>query len=270
MAVTTSDIKHYQSANMPADDTSTVGGAATTSAVSSSIGGVFHKVIAPAEGESDVAQYKKTFISNINETDDLTSGILWLANALDDIEEGSEGVITVTSDSADDDSDYYIRVVGFDLGDEEEEIDPAPQTEEILLNGTTGADGTLDFSRILWVEVRDVATGALSGANGNITIEADSVELGVIPAGLNCGLACVDIGLAATLDDSATIANALTAPGAIVFTRPNASDDSLAIANSGTLTAESGQGIWWMLTVAAGAPPAAELNIRLSWQGEAV
>ncbi len=263
MAVLISDIKHCEAQYMPANDTDTVGGEKTSSEVASAIGGVFHRVVAESEGGGEVHQYKKTFLCNINETDDLTDCAIWLANGLDDV--ASDGTVTITSASEDDDDTYIVRVVGLNDSTPAEII-----TEDIICNGTTPATGTRIFSAVNRAELRYASTGALAGANGDITIEADSVVLGIIPEGSNCALAIVDVGITSSLDDDSTTADALTAPASISFSRPRDEAGALDVANSGTLSAESGQGIWWRLTVPAGIPPAPELEIKLELKGVAL
>ena len=259
MSVTSGELKHRESANMPSDDSSTVGGAKTASDVGSSIGAVFHTVTAnPDEGDSTIYQYKKTFGVNTNADTDLTSAKIWLKNALDDV--AANGVISATSTSADDDTDYKIKVVGEDAG-------ALVITEEITLNGTTEVNGSSTFSKVFWVELRDVSSGNLVVSNGDISIEVNGTEVGTIPLGYNCALAIVDIGLVATLDDSGTATNALTAPGGISFTRPRTFAGGLDVANSGSLSFGSGQGIWWRLTVEGGLIPAPELTITFGLKG---
>lgn len=259
MSVTSGDLKHRESENMPSNDTSTVGGAKTTTDVGSTIGDVFHTVTAnPSASDETKYQYKKTFIVNTNADTDLTNAKIWLKNALDNV--SSNGVISAVSLSADDDGDYKIKAVGENAGS-------AVIAEEIVLNGTTEVNGSSTFSKVFWIELRDVTSGSLVNANGDITIKVNSVVVGVIPTGKNCALAIVDVGLVATLDDSGTSTNAVTAPSGISFSRPRTFISGIDVANSGTLTFGSGQGIWWKLSVEGGLVPAPELAVNIAIKG---
>jgi len=81
--------------------------------------------------------------------------------------------------------------------------------------------------------------------------------LGKIPEGGYCATGEFDIGVAAALDDTTTIANRLTAPAAIVFTRTNDLATALDGANSGVLTAGTDQAVWVRWTLQAGQLPSA-------------
>jgi hypothetical protein len=261
MSVQPGDIKHYKSASNPANDDDTVGGAISASEVGGTIGEIFHVRTAPAgeEGET-LYQYKKSFVANDNADTDLTNAVLFLANALDDVGAEGEGLVSATSTSADDDDTKYIRVIGED--DEDDVI-----TEEIALDGTDEVTGASTFYKVFWVELRLVSSGALTTAAGDISIEVDGVEIGIIPAGQNCALGIVGIGLEDSLDDTNTTANAVTAPGGISFSKPRTAGTGLAVVNSGELSYGSAQGVWWKQAVEGGLVPAGDLTVCLDWEG---
>jgi len=261
MSVTTGDLKHYESANMPSDDISIAGGAKTTTEINASLlGGVLHYMRAnPKITDSTKYQYGKSFVGNISEDSNLINAKAYLLNALDDV--NSNGVISAVSSSTDDDGDYKIKVVG-------EDADEEVITEEIILDGTTPVNGALTFSKVFWIELRDVTSGSLVTANGNITISVNSIALGDVPEGDNCAIAIVSIGLVATLDDSGTTTNGVTAPSGIVFTKPKDYTNGISLANSGTLTFGSAQGIWWKMYVEGGLKPAPEITPNLIIEGD--
>lgn len=262
MSVISSDLKHYKSANNPSDDTSTVGGAISASEVGSSIGEIFHLRTAAEDEEGDTQyQYKKTFIKNTNADTDYISAVVYLKNSLDDVSGEGEGVVSAASSSASDGSTKKIKVVG-------EDDEALVITEEIELNGTSEVTGTETFSKVFWVELRLVSGGALTNAAGDISIEVDGVGIGMIPTGYNCAIGIVDVGLAGTLDDTDTTDDAVTAPSGISFSKPRTEATGIDVANSGTLSYGSGQGVWWRQTIEGGLAPAADLNIVVRTDGE--
>ncbi len=261
MAVSSTDLKHYPSEDHPSDDTSTVGGAIDTASgeLGSALSAIFH-VRTANEDESDDTkyQYKKTFVKNTNASTDLESAKIYMENALDDLE--SNELIAAVSASASDDDTMKIKIVG-------EDASGNVQTEEVTLNGTTEVESSSVFSKIFWIELQLVADGTLTTANGDITISADGTTLGIIPQGSNCALSIVEIGLVATLDDSGDTTDATTAPGGISFSKPRTFADGLEVANSGTLSSGSGQGIWWKQTVEGGLEPGAEITAIVVLKG---
>lgn len=260
MAVQPSEILHYKSANNPSNDTDTVGGAISANLVGSSIGEIFHTRSANEnEADDTLYQYKKSFVKNTNTTTALTNAKAFLKNALDDV--GTAGVVSATSTSTDDDNTKKIVVHGEDASNQ-------VQTEDVTLNGTTEVNGSDTFSKVFWIELREVSGGALTNADGDITLEVDGTAIGLIPAGYNCALGIVQIGLVATLDDNGTTTNAVTAPAGISFSKPRTAADALDFANSGTLSAESAQGVWWKQTVEGGVGPAPDLTAVLRIEGD--
>lgn len=259
MSVVYTELKLYQAATMAASfSTSSIGGAiSATEITGGSIGEVFFTMGSNTTGGGTKTQYAKVFYKNTNASLPLTSSVVYIANSLDAV--GSNGVVSVVSDAAGDNNTYKITVIGLDASSN-------PQLEDITLNGVTTATGSYTFSAVNRVEYRVVSSGLLANATGNVTITR-SAALGIIPAGYNSATAEVDIGLIATLDGSSTTTDASTAPGGISFTRPNAYAEGLAVANSGSLTNGSGQGIWLRWVLAERAAASADISVILTLDG---
>lgn len=258
MPVSSSEIKQYQPAT-PASSfsTSNVGGAiSATEITGASTGEVFFTMAANSSGGGTRTQYAKSFVKNNNTTSDLTSTVIYVANSLDVVV--SNGTVSVVSDSASDGSSKFVRVIGYDGSS-------AAQTEDITLNGTTTTTGALTFSKVHRVELRLVSGSALTTASGNITITRGSA-LGILPAGYRTVTAEVDFGLEATLNGSTTITDASTDPG-VTFARPNTAAEGTAVANSGSLTSEDAQAIWWRWQLAELASPSSEVQVVVGVRG---
>jgi hypothetical protein len=259
MSVTASELKLYQAATMAASfATASVGGAiSATEITGGSIGEVLFTMGSNTAGGGTKTQYEKVFFKNTNGTLPLTSSVVFIKNSLDVV--GSNGTVAVVSDSASDDNTKKVTVIGYDASSD-------PQSEDITMNGTSTATGALTFSKVHRVEFRIVSSGALTTTSGNVTVTRSSA-LGIIPAGYNSATAEIDIGLIATLDGTSTIADAATAPGGIAFSRPNAQGEGIAVANSQSLTAASGQGIWVRWQLAERAAASADISVVLVLDG---
>lgn len=263
MSVTAGDIKHYQAQTMAANfTTSNIGGAINTGAQiqGSILSEVFFTMASATAGGGAKVQHASSHIKNTNATDSMTSGLAWLANALDDV--ASDGTASFVSSSADDDSTRKVRILGLDDAG-------TPTQEDLSLNGTSTVTSLTSWSAIHRVELRLVSGGALAAAAGDITVTRDA-DLGVIPAGYWSATSEVEFGLEATLGTSATTADAATAPSGISFARPRTEAGGTALANSGLLAAGATQQVWWRWTLAEQARPSADIQVVLRWSGETV
>lgn len=261
MSVTAGDIKHYQAQTMAANfTTSNIGGAINTGAQiqGSLLSEVFFTMASATAGGGAKVQHASSHIKNTNATDSMTSGLAWLANALDDV--ASDGTASFVSSSADDDSTRKVRILGLDDAG-------TPTQEDLSLNGTSTVTSLTSWSAIHRVELRLISGGALAAAAGDITVTRDA-DLGVIPAGYWSATSEVEFGLEATLGTSATTADAATAPGGISFARPRTEAGGTALANSGLLAAGATQQVWWRWTLAEQARPSADIQVVLRWSGE--
>lgn len=258
MAVVQADLKLYASANNPADDTSTLGGAIDTGTqiTGSSIGELFNKKAANAGGGADKTTYGKAFYKNTNGTDSFLSGVVWVENGL--IAPSGDGIFSIVSDSASDDTTKYVKLIYCSSG--------TYTTENVTLNGTSSvvSSGSADAGELINIELRLVADDSLTTATGDITITRGS-QLGIIPAGYKNATGCYALGLAASLNDTATTTDRLTAPGAISFSYVNT--EAGAISCAATMTAGDGQGIWIRQILPAGMASSADLQLVLRISG---
>lgn len=271
MSVVASDLKIYKPANVPADDTSTGGGAITATEIVGTVGELFPTMAANAEGGASKIWYYKCFFKNTNGATNLTNSYIYMKNGLNI--PGSTRYVRITSTSANDSysvSNMKAKVVGNDGSG-------VAVSEYITLTGVTPAIGAQLFASVYKVELRDATSDALVAANGEITIESynsavDLQTIGIIPATYKNATGEIDIVLSATLDDTGTIANRLTAPAGLVFpastARPITVATALAVANSGTLTFGSAQGVWMKKTVIDGEMPSAETTLILNLIGD--
>jgi len=78
----------------------------------------------------------------------------------------------------------------------------------------------------------------------------------------------IQIGLASSLDDTKSIPNPLTAPSDIVFADAPSEGAAIDVANSGSLTAGSAQGVWLKQTIPAGTQADASVPATLRLKGQ--
>lgn len=263
--MTDADLKLYQADDMPTSLTAPApsGGAiGATQITGSTIGEVFFTMASAASGGGSKVQYSKVFWFNDHATDDLSSAKVYIANALDTPAAGNN-LMSGLSSSASDNTTKKLRWIGEDSAGD-------PAYEDTTMNGTTEVTGAAQFNaNLAAVELRLVSGGALTTAAGDITIKKNGTTLGIIPAGYSSAICEVDIGLEAALDDTATTTNPGTAPGGITFSRPRTYAGGLAVANSGVLTAQSGQGVWVKWTELEERLSSPDLQIVFAIQGDA-
>lgn len=236
-----------------------IGGAASgTKITGSSIGEVLFAMSANTYGGATKTQYGKLFQANDHATIDLTSAVLWLDNGMDDSAGGY--VTTAVSTSEEDGSNVTLRVIG--------ETVSADAQDDFALNGTSTATGSVTFAERWVCELRDTDTGALTPAVGTISIKENGVTIAVMHPGQSTVTAEITFGKAATLGDTATTTDASTAPAGISFAKPRTAATGTAVANSGTLTASTKQGIWLKWECADGRRASADVEIYLLCQGD--
>jgi hypothetical protein len=255
MSVVSADLKLFLPTTLATSLTSpsNIGGAATSTQITGgSLGEVLFAMSAEALGGSDKIQYGKAFQGNTNGSTALTSAKMWLANALDQV--AGNHVITASSTSPLDDSTRTLRAIG-------NNATPADAQDEFSMNGNSTVTGAITMSQIHAIELRATSGGALVAAVGTISIYKNGTLIGIIPPGAYSATAEIDMGLASTLDDTATTTNAGTAPSGITFTRPRTSSGGIAVANSGSLTAGAKQGFWLRWTLADGRRPSSDIEI---------
>ena len=258
MSVDVGDVKFYQAASMPVDETSPVGGACSAVEITgATVGEIFPSLVANAAGGADKTKYSKFFVKNTHGTDSGFTFKAYIRNALDNV--SAAGTVTAVSSHSSDGNTKKLYITG-------EDGSGTPQSEEIVLNGTSTVTGVKNFGKIYKVEIRLVSSGAKTTAAGDITITRGSA-LGILPAGYSHAHAEFNIGLPATLNDTVTTTNVNTAPAGISFSRPNSSGEALSFASSGTLGPGDAQGVWVQYTLADGALPLLDLTdvIVVDW-----
>lgn len=257
MSITAADLKLYKSANTPTNDSGISGGAiSVTEILGSIIGELIPQCAYNAAAGGDIVWYYKAFFKNTHATLPLTESVVYIKNAL--ISLASNGTVSAVSTSSSDGSSKKIKVYG-------EDASGTAVTEEVILNGTTTATGSQVFSKIYKIELLTLA-GALTTATGTITITR-GITLGIIPVGFSTATNEYSLWLAATLNDTASVANRLTAPAGASWSIPNSYATGLAVANSQSLTAGSAQGIWIRATYADGTSPTSQMELILRLEG---
>lgn len=247
MSVIASDIIHYNSLNVPNDDTSTVGGAIDTSSEIGIDPTDFIPGYLEISQSDDVTWYYKSFIYNSNVTDTAQQTSIYISNGLLDVP--SNNLVAIYSSSAYDSDSYTVRIIGTNsLGTLVE--------ESVALDGVNTVYSINTYTYVHRVEKHLLASPySLSNASGNITINC-GIDIGIIPIGFNTATNEVSIGLEATLDGTSSIANRLTAPGGISFTKPNILADALLFnGTNGDVPSLSAQGIWTKITCVEGVLP---------------
>lgn len=232
---------------------SDIGGAKTTTTITGgAIGELLFAMSANASGGGDKIQRQKLFQANDHDTQDLAEAKMWLANAMAQGTGGAK-VTRAQSTSAADGGGKYLRVIGNDAS--------ADALDEFPTAGTSMASGSIAMLERWVVTLHDEATDALVAAAGNITIYHDDQVVAIMPAGAYSVNGEIEIGLAATLDDTATFANAGTNPAGITFSAPRTFETGIDVANSGVLTAGSAQGFYLRWTCAEARRASADVEI---------
>src|ERR1041385_4825589 len=216
MPLSQGDIILCQAATMAVDfTTANIGGARGPTIVDNTANTAFFPMNANPVGGSTLTQHTNLKYHNNNWTGNSlqASPGIFVANGLD-ANTGS-GNFVVQSDNAADNGSYFVHGIGLD-------VSGLPIDQNVTMNGTTPASSTivLGAGGAMAFELRAASGGALTNANGNISITVGGQLLGYIPAGRNTAIACLDIGIDASLNTPGPIANAATAPGGITFSRP--------------------------------------------------
>lgn len=209
MPVAEADIKHYQSAAHPSDDTSAAGGAISSPRVeitTASVGECLPKLRAEPSGTLDTnakTQYQTSYWENIHVGENLTSVVVYIKNALDALSGSVQ--LRFTPTSASDDSSKHIRVWG--------EVGGALVFEDRTLNGLSPVDTLQSFLRIFRLELRANSNGAPTPAAANIDVaEVGGSSIGIIPATQSYATREFALAMAAAKGDVAALTNRTTEP----------------------------------------------------------
>lgn len=248
----------FKSVNTPTNDSGIVGGSqSVTQITGGDVGEVFRTITANVAGSSSQVRYQKVFIYN-GGTTNLSAGATYLSNSLNTTP--GVGNCTVYSSNSADSSQLQAQIIGIDVYDN-------PNQEIIVLNGTSSVQGVINWSQVWKVVIQSTGTSTVTPTAGAITVSVGGVVLGQVPAGYYTAQSEVLMGLASTLNDSATSTNDLTAPVGISFSAPQAYSAGLTLANSGVLPAGNGQGIWLQQTIPAGLATSSDIQIVIGWGG---
>ena len=250
MSIVKEDLLAYATTNLPNNDAGTLGGAINTAnqITDWQMGKLITSpIFSNPDGGAEKEYFGKCHIKNINATYDLLDSVIWIDNILTD--PSATGTLKITTTGVGDNDTKYCRIIGEDNGG-------TPTFENVILPATPGdVYSTTQWllNRRLVVELRSVADNSLTLSSSDIYIIRGTV-LGKIPEGRYDASGRIDIGVEATLNDSTTTINRLTAPSGITFYRANESN-ALSVANSGVLTAGAYQSVWVRLTLHDGALP---------------
>ena len=266
MSLSSSDLRLFEPATVAADfSTASVGGAMSANELVGSIGEILFEMPSSEDGsgDGDKVQRAKVFYKNKSTDTDLSQGKIWIANALDDFGAGMD-TVGMTSSSADDDATMFYRCIGYDVNSD-------PIVLEVAGDGITQAltvDQVSFLSRVS-SHLDDSGSGyPLQAVVGDVTIKrGNGTTLGVIPAGYSSATQEIDLWLAATLGDTATIATAAEDPAGASWSRPRTYATAGSVANSGVLTAETGQAVWLRETIKEGIQPSRDVQVILAIDG---
>ena len=267
MSLTSTDLSLVQSASMPADDTTTAGGASTSTVITpTTIGEWFPQILSNVFGGSDLSQFQKVFIHNGHDTDSLGDGRVYIYNGILDLAAG--GLISYQFSDTTDATNTTVYAIGRDLSG-------IPQTESIAISGSTSVvTGVKNFKSgaggLVAIQLVDSSTGAKKPlVNGTVTITSGAQTLGVLPTGYASAIGFLYLGVVGTQNDTETSTNRLTAPGGISFYKPNSYATGIAIANSGALDAGDSQGIWGKEIAYNGMPNSRDMDVAIVIDGSA-
>lgn len=265
MAVTSSELILYATTNIPTDDSGTLGGAIDEANQIND--GEFAKIVGtvyanPLAG-ADKIFYGKAHVKNSNAVDNLADAIIYGENILTN--PTGTAVMSITTVAAADDNTKKVRIKG-------RNSTGTPTQEDVTLPATPGTV----FSTTQWlttfplvVELRDVASPySLVAAAGDIDLSVNSASIGKIPAGCKSATGRIKIGLASSLDDTATATNRITAPAGITFSSANSVSTALDVANSGTLTHDTDQAVWFEYTLNDGDIETEDMQVSLVCSNE--
>lgn len=261
------DIKLKKSNAHPADDSTAAGGAiSATEITNASVGEWFTRFKALSSGILDNAldvkkEYQKVFVHNISGSDSLLDARFYLLNGIK--LPAASGLVAIQSSSASDNNTKRVRL-HMKRGDD------SSYHENIICNGTTLVAGGQTAKKVFRASLQDASTGAPVAATGNISIFINGEYVGMIPAGYRYATGELKLWPVATLGDSGTSTNRLTAPGgssfvlatdlsSAVYVKNNPADDTLGPGNA--------QGLWGELSLQPYSEPAT-LELPLQVYGE--
>lgn len=241
MSIVSGDLVFYNAASMSVDDTSTAGGAIDT----------LRRPDLTQMGSTDHVQVVSSSGSDTSQTCTITGRLADGSIASETL--SLNGTTAVTS------TNVYERLLKAELsatcaGTVTVRVQTGPVTIRVIPIGERG------FQAIFQRCASDPSTGQvfyeklfIKNTNGSLALTTAVVKENADPSGL------VTFALAATLDDTVTIANRKAAPaGGLTF--DNADKN---VPNSQNLSSGSAIGVWLKLNLAA-----ANAAVKTTWTGE--
>lgn len=248
----------------PSNDSNAAGGAKTTTALTGgATGEVLTRLKAAATGTPDNSgdlrrQWQKLFGGVDEEASESALGVgFFLGNGLKRPAGAGIGKLVTTGSEA----GKTARFIGVNLAG------TAIVTLDVNLTGTAGEHSI--GSSMLWVErvqIRDTSSGAPAVLSNAATVRVGSEDVGSIRAGLGWATGEVQIGVVASIDDSGTSTNRLTAPAGITYSRAYSEADALSVRNdpdNADLDPGEHQGVWLQQTLQPGMPPFRGIQLDL-------
>ena len=223
--------------------TANVGGGIGATVIDGSVPGQMFFTMA-SQPAAVTTQYTNVKWQQTNTSGTYQAASLYLGNGCAD--NTASGALSAVSTSASDAGGAYLTVYLMNSSG-------VGTTDTLLMNGTTTVTGVIAAAvgGFLAVDLRN-SGGTLIAAVGTISLYQGTQLMGVIPAGQNSAVWCVQFGIDTALNTTGTIANPATAPASIAFSKPNTAATALAL--PATMNAGDYITIWGRWTLPAGAP----------------
>lgn len=240
MSIVASDLVFYNAADEPADDVSTGGGTIDTLRRPD-----FTQITA-----AETIDVSSSVVGDTTQTVTITGRLA--DGSLASETKTLNGTTAVTTANA------YERILKAELS--------ATCTGSVTVKGHTSATtfrvipaGERGFQALFQQLASDPSSPTtwyaklfIKNTNGSLALTSSVVKENADPSGL------IDFGLAASLNDTATIANRKTAPAGVTFASTAAN-----VPNSQSLSSGAAIGVWLRLSLASGNAP-----LKTSWTGE--
>lgn len=264
MVLSKDDLKLFKALTMATGwgTTNFGGGRSTNQITAATVGEVFFAMVAALAGDGDQNQNQKVHFLNDHATDPLENAVVYGQNFIDDLP--SPGQISVQGTSSSQNGDYKNVLLGFNGA--------TSQSEDVVMNGTNAVASLLDWTKLRRAEHRLTGSGLLTASTASVLFKRLTDEIAVMLLGYWSITGEVGIWLPATLSDTGTNGvgnNASVAPSGASYSKPRKPEDGLAVANSGSLTAQASQGVWCNLEVLEDSKPSRDTQVGLALYGQA-
>lgn len=254
MAVLDSEAAWYRSATHSTDDTSSTGGARSSTKIANTLmGEVFTRMTARTSGVIDVdieRQYQQAFGRNDNSSSSLLDALIYIANLLRT--PAASGFAKFQGGSSSDGGTKKIKVWGVTSGN-------VLDTEELICAGTSLVTGAKNWNRILRTQCRKVSDSSPEVLVSDGLLYVGSENIGMIPGGFTWATGEVRLWVPGSTDSAITSINRKTAPAGWSGSQPNSRSNAISVrndANNDTLGPTVSQAAWFELTLQPGMEPA--------------